>query len=46
MFKSNTPVSKFGLDIVTIVAKMVTTSTDPVMIKLPKICLLKLGRQR
>ena len=44
--KVNTPVSQFGLDIVTIVAQMVTTSTDPVMIKLPKICLLKLGRQR
>ena len=41
------PVSESGLDIVTIVTQMVTTSSaDPVMIKLLKICLLKLGRQR
>ena len=31
-----TPVSESGSDIVTIVTQMVTTSTDPAMIELPK----------
>ena len=44
--KYNRPVSEFGPDIVTIVTQMVTTSADPIMIKLLKTRLLKLGRQR